>query len=154
MMPVRRFRSIEEMKRPTWREPGDPVFDRWFARRVDRVADALTSGDAPVVWLTYPYVRVRDRDDPTRSPDSIPLNEPDRVDAVNAVLRRVVADRPGITLLDLSSFVASWPDQFDPELRDGLHFTMPGSMRVANWLVPQLLVIAAASGPASRPPGR
>jgi lysophospholipase L1-like esterase len=88
---------------------------------------------------------VRDRDDPTRSPDSIPLNEPDRVDAVNAVLRRVVAGRPGIILLDLNSWVASWPDQFDPELRDGLHFTMPGSMRVANWLVPQLLVIAAAS---------
>jgi hypothetical protein len=23
-MPVRRFRSIEEMKRPHWRKPGDP----------------------------------------------------------------------------------------------------------------------------------
>jgi hypothetical protein len=141
-----------------WRVPGDPVFDRWLARKVDRIADALTSGDDPVVWLTYPYVRLRDRDDPTRSPDSIALNEPARVDAVNAVLRRVVGDRPGVTLLDLNGLVASWPDQFDPELRDGLHFTMEGSMQVANWLVPQLLLIAAAPPPprpasASRPPG-
>ena len=27
-MPVRKFRSIEEMKRRTWREPGDPLLYR------------------------------------------------------------------------------------------------------------------------------
>jgi hypothetical protein len=30
-MPVRRFRSIEEMKTPRWREPGDPDLVRALA---------------------------------------------------------------------------------------------------------------------------
>jgi peptidoglycan/LPS O-acetylase OafA/YrhL len=124
-----------------WRELGDPVFDRWFADRVDRVADALASGGVPVVWLTYPYVRMADRDDPTRSPDAIPLNDPARVDALNAAVRHAVAGRPGFALLDLNAWVATWPDQFDASLSDGVHFTMEGSWRVANWLVPQLLAM-------------
>lgn len=38
-MPVRKFRSVEEMSQPVWREPGDPALFRtmralWdFARR-------------------------------------------------------------------------------------------------------------------------
>jgi hypothetical protein len=31
-MPVRKFRSVEEMNRPTWREPGDPSLYRAIAR--------------------------------------------------------------------------------------------------------------------------
>jgi hypothetical protein len=131
-----------------WREPGDPVFDRWFARRVDRVADTLARSGTTVVWLTYPYVRMRDPADPTRNPDAIPLNDPARIDALNAAVRRAVGDRPGFTLIDLNAWVASWPDQFDRDLRDGVHFTFEGSAQVAEWLVPQLLTVV----PTGRPP--
>ena len=31
-MPVRKFRSVEEMSRPQWREPGDPELHRTIAR--------------------------------------------------------------------------------------------------------------------------
>ena len=31
-MPVRKFRSVEEMERPNWREPGDPSLYRTMAR--------------------------------------------------------------------------------------------------------------------------
>jgi len=31
-MPVRRFRSIEDMKTPYWRDPGDPELFRAMAR--------------------------------------------------------------------------------------------------------------------------
>jgi hypothetical protein len=31
-MPVRKFRSVEEMERPHWREPGDPSLYRTMAR--------------------------------------------------------------------------------------------------------------------------
>ena len=31
-MPVRKFRSIDEMERPSWRRPGDPELYRAIAR--------------------------------------------------------------------------------------------------------------------------
>ena len=31
-MPVRKFRSVEEMERPHWREPGDPTLYRTMSR--------------------------------------------------------------------------------------------------------------------------
>ena len=34
-MPVRRFRSIEEMEHPRWRDPGDPELYRTIARLWD-----------------------------------------------------------------------------------------------------------------------
>ena len=30
-MPVRKFRSVEEMKQPVWRRPGDPALDEAIA---------------------------------------------------------------------------------------------------------------------------
>jgi hypothetical protein len=34
-MPVRKFRSVEEMERPLWRTPGDPALYRAMARLWD-----------------------------------------------------------------------------------------------------------------------
>ena len=31
-MPVRKFRSVQDMERPLWREPGDPLLYRTMAR--------------------------------------------------------------------------------------------------------------------------
>ena len=137
-----------------WREPGDPVFDEWFAGRLDGVADALASGNDPVVWLTYPNVRVADRHDPTRSPDDIALNEPHRVAALNEAIRDAAEGRPNFTVVDLNAWVRSWPGgQFDTELRDGVHFTLAGSGRVGEWLAPHLIAAAGGStGPLPAPP--
>jgi peptidoglycan/LPS O-acetylase OafA/YrhL/lysophospholipase L1-like esterase len=129
-----------------WYQPGDPVFDAWFSERLDGVADALASGGDPVVWLTYPRIRVADRHDPTRSPDDIALNEPHRVEALNAAISEAVEGRPGFSVVDLNGWVESWPEgQFDTELRDGVHFTLAGSGRAGEWLAPHLIAAAAGS---------
>jgi hypothetical protein len=136
-----------------WHQPGDREFDEWFSERLDGVADALASGGDPVVWLTYPHIRVADRHDPTRSPDDIALNEPHRVDALNAAIREAVEGRPGFSVVDLSGWVSSWPEgQFDTELRDGVHFTLAGSGRAGEWLAPHLIAAAAGSTAAAPAP--
>jgi lysophospholipase L1-like esterase len=123
-----------------WRPPGDPVHDRWLAGRLDELAGEIEAAGVPAVWLTFPHVRVPDADDPTRQWTDIPVNEPARADRYNDLVRATVARHPGIQLVDLSSWVDTWPDgSFDPDDRDGVHFTFPGSQRVGEWLIPQLL---------------
>jgi peptidoglycan/LPS O-acetylase OafA/YrhL/lysophospholipase L1-like esterase len=122
-----------------WRDWGDPVFEEWMAARVDEVADALAEPGVPVLWLTFPPIRVVDADDPTASPDSIPLNEPHRVASLNRIIRAEADQRDGFRVIDLGAWMETWPEgPFDPEIRDGVHFTFAGSGRAGRWLAPQL----------------
>jgi peptidoglycan/LPS O-acetylase OafA/YrhL len=132
-----------------WRSFGDPVYDEWFAERLDRVADALAAAEAPVVWVTYPDVRIPDPEDPTASPDDNPINDPERMDTLNQMIRRTVDEHPGFRVADLNGWMRTWPDQFDPDVRDGVHFTLGGSQWGAGFVVPE--AIAAMRGEPSPP---
>jgi lysophospholipase L1-like esterase len=134
-----------------WRDWGDPEFESWFADRVDAVADALEASGATVVWLTYPDVRMADPQDPTADPAADPMNDPGRVDRLNSAIRARIADRPSFRTVDLNGWLRSQPDQFDEGLRDGVHFTMNGSVEAGRWLVPA--VLEAAGVPAGVPAG-
>jgi peptidoglycan/LPS O-acetylase OafA/YrhL/lysophospholipase L1-like esterase len=123
-----------------WRLPGDPVHDRWLLDRLDALATTMEQRGVPVVWLTFPHIRLVDTGDPTRAWSDIPVNDPARVDRFNELLRETVARHPGIELVDLATWVDSWPNgSFDPHNRDGVHFSLAGSDRVGRWLVPRLL---------------
>ncbi len=122
-----------------WRDLGDPAHDRWLRGRMDDVATALEAGGAPVVWMTFPHVRARDTSDPTRAWDTLDINDPAKVDRFNALLAEVVAEHDGIELVDLASWLETWPRQsFDPDMRDGVHFSYAASDMVGSWLIPQL----------------
>jgi hypothetical protein len=123
-----------------WREPGDPVHDRWLRGRIDELASVLEAPGVPVVWMTFPHVRAKDRSDPTRAWETLAINEPAKVDRFNELLAEVVADHDGIELVDLAGWLETWPEQsFDPEMRDGIHFSYAGADKVGNWLIPQVL---------------
>src|SRR4029450_4356815 len=49
-----------------WRQLGDPHYDRWLEGQISSVAGDLEAPGVPVVWLTFPHVRVKDLRDPTR----------------------------------------------------------------------------------------
>jgi peptidoglycan/LPS O-acetylase OafA/YrhL len=128
-----------------WRQLGDPHYDRWLEGQISSVAGDLEAPGVPVVWLTFPHVRVKDLRDPTRQWQDIEINQPAKVDRFNAVLRRAVADHPLVRVVDLAAWLQTWPGQsFNPEDRDGVHFSFDASDRVDAWLIPQVL---AAIGP-------
>jgi peptidoglycan/LPS O-acetylase OafA/YrhL len=122
-----------------WREMGDPVHDVWLRGRIDRVATQLESAGAPVLWLTFPHVRALDPADPTRPWRDMEINDPAKVDRLNALAAEVVADHPGITLVDLAGWLRTWPaESFDPADRDGVHFSFQAAYAVVRWLQPRI----------------
>jgi peptidoglycan/LPS O-acetylase OafA/YrhL len=122
-----------------WRDLGDPRLDSWLGDRIEHIADVLDRQGAPVVWLTFPHVRTRDPADPTRTWDTIGINDPAKVDRLNQIITAVAARHPGINVVDLAGWLQTWPDQsFDPADRDGVHFSWSASDRVAAWLMPQV----------------
>ncbi|HEY2997641.1 MAG TPA: acyltransferase family protein [Acidimicrobiales bacterium] len=123
-----------------WHDLGDATYDRWLSRRIDRLATTFEDQGVPVLWLTFPHIRARDPGDPTRTWDTIAINDPARVDRLNALSAAALADHPGVTRIDLAGWLDTWPDQsFDPANRDGVHFSFAASARVAAWLIPQVL---------------
>ncbi|HEX6165452.1 MAG TPA: acyltransferase family protein [Acidimicrobiales bacterium] len=123
-----------------WRELGDPVHDRWLRKQIDEIATLLEAPGVPVVWMTFPHVRAKDRSDPTRAWETLAINEPAKVDRFNELLAEVAAEHDGIELVDLAGWLEAWPEQsFDPEMRDGIHFSYAGADKVGDWLIPQVL---------------
>jgi peptidoglycan/LPS O-acetylase OafA/YrhL len=123
-----------------WRQLGDPRYDRWLERRMAEVAGEFETSGVPVLWLTFPHIRMKDVHDPTRAWQDIEINDPARVDRFNQLLRQAVAGYPHIRVVDLAAWLETWPDQsFRPEDRDGVHFSFAASDRVDAWLIPQVL---------------
>lgn len=137
-----------------WRSFGDPVFDEWFAGKVAATADVLASSGSEVIWLTYPDIRLADPEDPTADPGDMTINDPARVDALNDVIRAEVEGRPGFRLVDMNGWVRSWPGgQFQRDMRDGVHFTLAGSVLAAEYVVPQALAAVHGEPSPEAPPG-
>jgi hypothetical protein len=124
---------------------GDPVHDEWFRTELDRLATTLTEPGIPVLWTTFPHVRMESPAEPTKDWTDFAINDPWRVDRLNEILADVAAAHPGVTPVDLDGWVHGWPGgEFDPARRDGVHFLDAGSDLAADWLVPQLIELAEA----------
>jgi len=122
---------------------GTPAHDQWFSAQIGKLARTLRKPGHPVVWSNFPHVRFDMYQDPTKTWQDYTVNEPWRVDRFNEVLRTTLAGRPGITYVDMDSWIRSWPSgEWDPELRDGVHFQEKGSELAGEWLIPQLLAVA------------
>jgi peptidoglycan/LPS O-acetylase OafA/YrhL len=137
---------------PEWsesREPGDPVFDDWLVSEYVDAVDTLSSRGATVVWLTMPCVGHLEGGGMLTGTGAFAA---ERIRYLNSViLPRVAAERPGkLRLVDLHGHVCDgdapiadvnprWPVR-----EDGLHFSRPGGIWLAAWLLPQLLALEGA----------
>lgn len=121
------------------RRPGEQVFDDFLATEINTRTDELSANGANVVWLTLPHLR-RTLPGVPFPPETLPENDPARVDRYNDVLRSVAATNPAITLIDLAATVAAWPGgEFDPVRRpDGVTLSAEAATDVMAWIATQI----------------
>ncbi len=121
-----------------WRAIGDPVYDAKVESEFLAATDLLASKGALVVWLTCS--QYGDADNAQLPADAIVSHQPARVDGLNAIIRKVVAERPNTTrLIDLGGWMSTRVD--DTTLRsDGSHYDpTPQDDVVSTFLGPQLV---------------
>ena len=113
-----------------WRHVGDPVLDEYITKEFLAATDLLASKGAMVMWVTVPYFG--SAIDDQLSPDQKRAHDPARVDALNAIIRDVVRQRPDdAELVDLATWMG--PRIEDVSLRkDGEHFNFNKDDHVAD----------------------
>jgi hypothetical protein len=138
-----RWELMDRKLNGRYQHVGEPEFDAYLSRELNLAIDIVSARGAHVVLLTAPYTRRAERPDGGLWPE----DEPARVDAWNALLRRTATQRKA-TVLDLNAVVCpggrfTW-DAGGVRIRsDGLHFTPEGVQQViAPWVLPPLARIA------------
>ena len=129
---------------------GEASFDDYLMRQLDQAVSIAGSHGARVVLLTAPYTHRAE----TPSGGLYPEDQPERVDAWNALLRSEAARHPTtVTVLDLNRVVCpqgmfTWSIDGLPVRSDGLHFTPAGVQQIISpWLLPQLARVANTGAP-------
>ncbi|MEZ5245184.1 MAG: acyltransferase family protein [Acidimicrobiales bacterium] len=127
------------------REPGDPVFDEYLIDEYVQAYDVLSAGGATVTWVIPPCAS--DVFGVFDEPDGGNATDDDRIRYIGEeLIPRVVEERPRLQTFDL--FAVMCPDG-DPinaaegtdDLRpDGIHFSSPGSLWLAETVGDDLLV--------------
>jgi peptidoglycan/LPS O-acetylase OafA/YrhL len=127
---------------------GEPAFDSYLLGQLDEAVRIAGSGGAKVAMLTAAYTKRSEKPDGGLYPE----DQPARVDAWNALLRKEAAARPStVSVVDLGRVVCpngifTWSVDGVRIRSDGLHFTPGGVQQViAPWLLPRL--VAAMTAP-------
>ena len=114
---------------------GTAAYADWLRQHLEAYVDDLEASSGAVALATVPchhHARLR------AGPEPGVVNDDARVDAVNAVVRSVAADRPEVAVVDLHHFLggSGYREKMDGvQLRtDGLHFTDAGAAVVWRWL--------------------
>jgi hypothetical protein len=104
-------------------------------RELIAATDVLAAGGRRVVWVTGAPIDPGWGDTGSADPDPSADDTQRRI--TNDILRRVVADRSGVTLVDLAAWVEGNPQiATDQSLRpDGVHWSRPAAERVIEILV-------------------
>ena len=92
-----------------WRHIGDPVFDDWLGDRYDDLADRLAAQDVPVLWATYPHVRLAPGDDREGDWTTVADNDPLRVERLNQIIHDTAAGRDAFSVVDLDASTQDLP---------------------------------------------
>ncbi|WP_250033812.1 acyltransferase family protein [Paractinoplanes maris] len=145
---LNRWELMDRYYEGRYQHVGDPGYDAYLLRQLDKAVTIAGSRGAAVVLLTASYTRRAERPDGSLYPE----DRPERVDAWNRLLRAEAARRPGrITVLDLNPVVCpggefTWRVNRLKVRSDGLHYTPSGVQRViAPWLLPKLAAVAAGT---------
>ena len=132
---VGRWETVDRVNEGHWTHVGNPSFDGYLGGELRRALDILGSTGARVVVTTAPYNRRGEQADGSLYPE----DEPDRVDAWNTLLRRVVGQRKNATVLDLNGKLC--PDGDYTNKIDGIKMRMDGlhpTPDAVKWLTPWL----------------
>jgi hypothetical protein len=135
-----------------WRHIGDPVFDDWLADRYDDLADRLAAQGVPVLWATYPHVRLAPGNDGDGDWTTVADNDPLRVERLNQIIHDTVAGRDDFAVLDLDAWTQDLPGggAFSATYRlEGRDLTEAGADAAARWLVPKVLEATGTEPPAA-----
>ena len=144
---VGRWELMDRVYEGRWTNLFDPAFAAYVESELDGAVQLMQSGGARVVLFTTPYYRRGIQRDGSLFPE----DDPARVDAMNAIIRRVGA-RLGAVVVDVGA-------RLSPEGRytrdvdgvrvrsDGVHLTRDAGGLLAPWLFPQLQQVLAAPPP-------
>lgn len=133
---IGRWETIDRVNEGNWTHIGDPGFDQYLTGELQRAFEILGATGARVVVTTEPYNRRGEKPDGTLYPE----DKPDRVNQWNALLRRVVGDRPDVDVLDLNKKLCPW-GSYTTRV-DGIQMRSDGvhpSPEAVKWLTPWLL---------------
>ena len=132
---IGRWETVDRVNEGHWTHVGNSGFDGYLGGELRRALDILGSTGARVVVTTAPYNRRGEQADGSRYPE----DEPDRVDAWNTLVRRVVGQRRNATVLDLNEKLC--PDGVYTNRVDGIKMRMDGlhpTPEAVKWLTPWL----------------
>ena len=132
---IGRWEIVDRMHEGRWTAIGDPAYDAYLRGELGRALDILGSTGARVVVTTEPYNRRGEKPDGSLYPE----DDPDRVDDWNTLLRRVVGQRPNVTVLDLNKKLG--PNGAYTTKVDGIRMRSDGvhpTPEAVEWLTPWL----------------
>ena len=129
-----------------WRSIGDPVYDKWLRGQISDAIDTMTAQGATVVWLTHPHIK-DGLESGAKGP--FPEEDPARMDALNKMIREVVATKPRAQMLDLRAHMQTLPEgeMSLADRPDGIHWAKPAALALAPWLGTSLIDIANGDPP-------
>ena len=109
-----------------WVWVGVPAYDEYISAEYRLASEVLGSTGAHVYWLEGAHIRREIR----------PQNHPDRIDALNALVREATADLRYVTTVPYRDFIGANGTEREREMRDdGVHLSDAGMSQVGDWLV-------------------
>ena len=147
---VARLDITDHLFHGRWTHIGNGAFDAYLMGQMQAAVRVLTAAGGRVVFLTTPYFSTGEQP----SGQAWPEDDPARVDAYNAMLRRVASMHPGVvSVFDLNGIMDAGHKPLSTiagvrvRYSDGIHFTPVGDC----WLAPRIL--AFVESVLGRPPG-
>jgi hypothetical protein len=144
---VGRWEVMDRVHDGQWTHLGDPDFDEYVRSELERSFSVLSTGGAAIAYVTAPYYLRGERPDGGRWPE----DDPARVDAMNDIIRSVVAAHPGrAAIVDLNAHTST-TNAYTKTVNgvvmrsDGVHFTPEGARYLAPWILPELHALGPAS---------
>lgn len=135
LLVIGRWETVDRVNEGKWTHIGDPTFDAYLEFELNRALDIVGSTGVRVMVATVPYSRGGEKPDGRLYPE----DQPDRVNQWNTMLRKAMAQRPNVGIVDLNKKLC--PDgvytaKVDGiKVRsDGVHLTPEG----VKWLLPWL----------------
>jgi hypothetical protein len=130
------------------------VYDDFLYREFATATDLFIEQGLVVVWVLSPHIDVgRNEEPPPEHPYA--ESEPERMDRLNEIIRRVADERGSAVTVDLPGYLSGQPGgEMDERLRpDGVHFDLQTGYEVAaDWLGQAVLdAIASEPNPAAPP---
>ena len=138
---IGRWELMDRVHNGAWTNVFDPAFVAYVESEVDQAITIAGSTGARVVLFSQPYY-LRGLNP---AGGIWPEDDPARVDAVNALLRRV-AERRGVPIVDVGGWLSP-EGKYTPHVNgmkvrsDGVHLTRQTGGMLAPWLFPQLAAL-------------